>query len=226
MPNLFNSKSPSEIEVSQQVVEACEHIMLEMGAELHDNVIQKLTILRLYLDRLDRAKADPVQIELILVSMNADFLEIVNSVRKISRRLLPEKMEGDSFQKGIHLLCQNLERPGGGTIHFDMQGTEQKLPDHHEVHLYRITQELIHNAFKHSSAWHVWVRLTWSHHSLKIEVEDDGTGFTKIPVFISALQKKHNTLRMRSDVIGAKILFSQGKNGLSATVEYTIQNLA
>ena len=61
---------------------------------------------------------------------------------------------------------------------------------------------------------------------MKIEVEDDGTGFTKIPEFIDSLKKKYNTLRMRSDVIGARILFSPGKNGLSATVEYPIQNLA
>ncbi len=224
MSNLFNSKSAPEIEMSRQVMEACEHIISEMGAELHDDVIQKLTVLRLYLDRLDRAKADPAETELLLVGMNADFQEVVNSIRKISRRLLPVKMDDDSFQKGIHLLCQNLERPGGGTIHFEPHGIEQIIPDLHEVYLYRITQELIHNAFKHSSAWHIWVRLLWTENLLTIETEDDGTGFTKIPELISSLTKKYNTLRMRSNVIGAKISFSPGKKGLLATVMYPIQS--
>ena len=222
MPNLFNSRSASEIEMSHQVIEACEHIMFEMGVELHDTVIQKLTILRLSLDRLDRAKENPDEIELLLIKMNADFLDIAGAIRKISKRLLPEKMEGDSFQRGIQLLCQNLERPGGGTIHFETQGTDHKLPDLHEVYLHRITQELIHNAFKHSSAWHIWVRLFWSTNSLKIEVEDDGTGFAKIEESISSLKKKYNTLRMRSDVIGAKIQFSSAEKGLLANVIYPI----
>ena len=56
-----------------------------------------------------------------------------------------------------------------------------------------------------------------------IEVEDDGTGFSKVPEFIGLLNKKYNTLKMRSEAIGARIQFSQGKSGLLAKVEYSIK---
>ena len=222
MSLLFKSSPSIDAEVSRQAMDACEHIITEMGAELHDDLVQKLSILRFSLDRLDRSKKDPAEIESLIVSMNADFQEVVQSIRRISRRLYPVKMDGDSFQKGTALLCQNLERPGGGTIHFEPTGSEQKIPGQSEIYLYRIVQELIHNALKHSSAWHIWVRLHWEEKQLTVEVEDDGTGFSRIPEFIGALRKKHNTLRMRAKVIGAQIKYTQGNKGLLATVVYPI----
>ena len=220
---LFKSKSAFNAAVSHQAMETCEHVITEMGAELHDDLIQKLSVFRLYLDRLDRSKADQREIEMLLVGMNAEFQEVVHSVRRISRRLLPAKMADDSFQKGIAMLCQNLERPGGGTIHFEPKGPEQNIPEIAEIYIQRIIQELIHNALKHSSAWHIWVRLTWTETMLSIEVEDDGTGFSRIPEFLETLQKKNNTLRMRTNVLGAKLYYDKGQKGLLAKVEYPIQ---
>jgi two-component system NarL family sensor kinase len=222
MFNPLKSESPPESETTRLAMEACEHIISEMGAELHDDLIQKLSVFRLYLDRLERSKTDPTEIESLLEKMNADYQEVAQSVRRISRRLLPVKMEDDSFQTSISLLCQNMERPGGGTIHFQPDGTEKKLPSLAEVYLYRIIQELIHNALKHSSAWHVWVRLMWHTDHLRIEVEDDGTGFSKMSEFISSLKGRHNTLRMRTNVIGATIQYLKGTKGLLARVNYQV----
>ncbi|NOT76907.1 MAG: hypothetical protein HOP08_18440 [Cyclobacteriaceae bacterium] len=219
---LFKSKTSFEAEVSRQAMEICEQAINEMGAEIHDDLIQKISVFRLYLDRLDRSKENKREVDSLIVGMNADFEEIVQSIRRISRRLLPAKMEDDSFQKGIIMLCQNLERPGGGTIHFENVGQEQKIPELAEIYLFRIIQELIHNALKHSSAWHVWIRLQWLENKVIIEVEDDGTGFSKVPEFIEILQKKHNTLRMRSNVIGAKLSYHKGIKGLLAKVFYRI----
>lgn len=223
MTYLFRSKASFEAAISRQAMEACEHIIAEIGAELHDDLIQRLSVFRLYLDRLDRSKDDQAETQSLIISMNADFLEVVQSVRRISRRLLPVKMEQDSFQKGIVMLCQNMERPGGGTIHFEPTGPEQKISDLAESYLFRIIQELIHNALKHSSAWHIWVRLTWIENELSVEVEDDGTAFSKIQEFITSLDKKYNTLRMRSKVIGATLHYMQGKKGLLAKVSYKFQ---
>jgi len=222
MFNIFKSKSSFNTAVSKQAMESCELILSEMGAELHDDLIQKLSVFRLYLDRLDRSKTDLKEVEALIVGMNADFQEVVLSVRRISKRLLPVNMSDDSFQKGIGILCQNLERPGGGTIHFEPSGQEQKIPELAAIYLFRIIQELIHNALKHSSAWHVWLRLSWSQNMLSIEVEDDGTGFYKVPKCIETLQKKNNTLRMRSNVIGAKLSYHKGGKGLLAKVDYPL----
>ena len=62
----------------------------------------------------------------------------------------------------------------------------------------------------------MWVRLIWNNDSLDLQVEDDGTGFSKIPEYIERLKKKNNTLKLRSSIIGATIKYSQGEKGLLA----------
>jgi signal transduction histidine kinase len=221
--SLFSSsKEKHEAEIARQAMDACEHIISEMGAELHDDLIQRLSILRLSIDKLERSLANRVETEALLVSMRGEFQEVIQSVRKISKKLMPIWQGENSFQEGIRLLCQNMERPGAGNIHFETSGIEQKLSFLAENYLTRIVQELIHNAYKHSSAWHVWVRLLWRLERLVIEVEDDGTGFSKIAEFIDLLRKKTGTLKMRSLVIGASILYDEGKKGLLARVDYAI----
>lgn len=211
-----------DLEMARRVTEICDQVILEMGAELHDDLIQKLSIFRLYLDRLERSAHNPGETEALLINMRADFEGVVQSVRRISRKLLPEFTNHDSLDKSIELLCKSLERPGFGNIYFESSGTEGKISSQTLSHLYRIIQELIHNAFKHSAAWHIWVRINWQTEKLVIEVEDDGSGFNKISEFIDRLRKKNNTLRLRSQVIGAVVSYDHGKKGLLAKIEYKL----
>lgn len=221
MPFIFTSRKKLETEISKRAAEACDQVMLEMGAELHDDLIQKLSIFRLYLDRLERSSHNPAETEALLINMRTDFEGVVQSVRRISRKLLPEQTSIDSLQTSIDLLCKTMERPGSGNVYVECTGNEQTIPALSQTYLYRIVQELIHNAFKHSAAWHIWVRLNWEPSKLTIEVEDDGTGFHKISEFIDRLRKKNNTLKMRSQVIGATITYHHGQKGLLAKVEYS-----
>jgi signal transduction histidine kinase len=222
----FISKKKFDTEIARRTMETCEQITSEMGAELHDDLIQKLTIFRLYMDRLERSSSDPEEINALLITMRGDFDIVSQSIRKISRRLMPVSMEGDSFQTRIHMLCQNMEMPGAGNVHFEVKGEEQSMTELSQRYIHRIIQELIHNAFKHSSAWHIWVRLKWTATQLQAEVEDDGTGFSKTPEFINELKKKNNTLRMRSTAIGATISYTNGTKGLLATLSYPIESAA
>lgn len=221
---VFKSQAAFDAEVSRQAMEATEQIITEMGAEIHDDLVQRLSVFRLYLDRLDRAKGDAEQTEALITSMNADFVEVVDTIRRISRRLMPVNMEHDSLEVRIQTLCQNMERPGGGTIHFTQSGLEQPVPERDAIHLLRIIQELINNAFKHSSAWLVDIRFHWNGSTLQIEVEDDGTAFSKLDSYLDVLHSKNNTLRMRSTILHAPIHYSQGKKGLLVRLNYTLPN--
>jgi len=206
--------------VAREAMEAVEHITNEMGAEIHDDLMHRLVIFRFYFDRMERELNDPEQLNTLLTEMKGEFQEVVQSVRKISRQLMPAKMDQKNFTSGLHLLCISMERPGAGHIHFECDGTEQPISDQSETYLSRIVQELIHNAFKHSAAWHIWVRMRWGANDLVIEVEDDGTGFMQNAKVIAELKKKYNTLKMRSQAIGATITYKNGANGLLAHVTF------
>jgi signal transduction histidine kinase len=212
----FLSNRKLEAEISKRTAEACDEIISEMGAELHDDLIQKLSVFRLYLDRLERLGGDAKEIESLSIKMRTEFDQVVHAVRNISRRLLPVKTEGETLEKTIQILCQHMEHAGTGHVHFQNTGSPVALQPQVERYVFRIIQELIHNAFKHSSAWHVWVRLQWMEKTLLIEVEDDGTGFSRIPDLTERLNRKYNTLKLRSKIIGADIRYSQGAKGLLA----------
>ena len=220
---IFLSKEKLEAEIAKRAAEACEQVISEMGAELHDDLIQKLSVFRLYLDRMERSSADQAEMESLSIKMRSEFDQVIRVVRNISRRLLPARMEGETLDKTLEMLCQNMEHPGTGHIHFESEGLPFPLENQVERYLFRIVQELIHNAFKHSSAWHIWIRLKWTPELLAVEVEDDGTGFSKIPEFIERLKQKNNTLKLRSTVIGATLNYSQGQKGLLARLTLEIE---
>jgi two-component system NarL family sensor kinase len=221
---IFISKKKLESEIAKRTSEACDQIASEMGAEIHDDLIQKLSIFRLYIDRIERSSTDPVEIQSLVVKMRRDFEQVVLAIKSISKRLLPIYIEGYDLHLSLELLCQNMEYAGTGHIHVESQGIPIELTDNVKTHIVRIVQELIQNAFRHSAAWHIWVRLHWFAHELIIEVEDDGSGFGKIPEFIDRLKKKSNTLKMRALTIGASIDYIQGAKGLLARFKLSITN--
>lgn len=207
------SKGKMEEDIARRVADTCEHILSEMGAELHDDLVQRLSVFRLYIDQLERCSSETSDVELIAVKMRSEFDQVIRAVRSISRRLLPTRMDGETLDRTVAILCQNMEHPSMGHVHFENQGTPVHLLSKVEHYLFRVVQELIHNAFKHSAAWHVWVRLNWDSSRITIEVEDDGTGFSKVSEFIRRLKQKNNTLRLRCSVIGHRLVIHQVQEG-------------
>lgn len=202
----------------------CEQIISEMGAEIHDDLIQKLTILRLHLDRIERSVDQPNEAIGLILKMQSDFDEVSRTVRVISRKLMTADTLEQSFEHDIGILCQNMQHPGTGRIHLTSEGEELPLLPADKKYLHRIIQELIHNAFKHSAAWNVWVRLNWANETLSIDVEDDGTSLLTSSGIIEKFKKKNSTLIMRATAIGTAIQFLQGEKGLIARLSYGIRN--
>ncbi len=222
----FTGSSDFNERVSIRAAEFCEQVISEMGAELHDEIIQKLSSMSFYIERIERAANDPAEILNLVARMRSDFATMTQNVRTISQRLNPVHNTGDSFSNTIAQLCDLMQRPGNGHISFRSIGAEHPLSQLSFTYLYRIVQELIHNAFKHSAAWKVDVTVTWTKPALIIEVEDDGTGSTKVNDITSTLQSKRNTLQMRSQAINASIRYGKGKKGLLVKVEFPLVEIS
>jgi signal transduction histidine kinase len=204
-------------ELVNELIERYENEILKMGADIHDDLIQKLTVYRLHVDKLEHAETI-LEVQVIADRMKTDFKTVVDSIRRITQRLLPE-MEIGSFTGMMRELCRREEKPGVAFIRFKSDGTEMPVDTMHQPHLLRIVQELINNATKHTLAWHIEVRLYWKPEEIVIEVEDDGKRFENL----AEKMKKPGTfatLRMRTSRIGANIQFLQGSNGAKAVVTY------
>src|SRR5690606_33513038 len=150
----YASSEVLEAEISRKAAEICDQIATDLGAEIHDDLIQKLFMFRLFIDQIEQASNDPIEIESIAIKMRTEFEHIVRTVRSISRRLLPIRNDGDTLQQAAEALCQNLEIPGRGYVHFVNKGEAVGIERGKEMYILRIIEELVENAFRHSSAWH------------------------------------------------------------------------
>ena len=81
-----------------------------------------------------------------------------------------------SVENQVRALCQDLEHYGLA-IHVSETNWPAELPGATALTLYRVTQEALHNAAKHSGAEAVWVRLEATDSLLKLTVSDAGVGF-------------------------------------------------
>jgi signal transduction histidine kinase len=221
--SFFGKQSSFEKEVAIRASQFCEVVISEMGAEIHDDLIQKVSVLKLYLDRLERSAGDPTETLTTTARMRSDLDGVIGSIRAVSRRMLPTLLETDSFEKNISLLCQNMESFSAANIHTEVYGVECPMPYNSKLYLFRIAQELIHNALKHSTAWHIWVRLFFEGKKLTIEVEDDGTRISQVGEIIRQMDKKKNTLTIRTRALGAELTYERGAKGLLGKVVYVVK---
>jgi signal transduction histidine kinase len=71
-----------------------------------------------------------------------------------------------------------VQRQSGLTIEYDKRGTPFPVDSTTGVHVYRLVQEALNNAVRHSGADKAWVRLRYLDDGLEVEVEDHGKGFS------------------------------------------------
>lgn len=211
----FISRKKMEAEVARRAAETCERILQEMGADVHDNVKQHAFMCSMDAVALERSVKDP-DLQSLLVRLKLNIERLLHAVGIATRKLSPSSSKDETLVTQLQTLCRNIDRPGMATIHFANNGEPVRLGDSTEIYILRMVQELIQNAFRHSYAWHIWVRIQWQPGRLIIEVEDDGSGFNRLEEFIGLLKKKHNSIKMRSNAIGASIKYKRGKKGLLA----------
>jgi signal transduction histidine kinase len=124
---------------SKNSMEACEAVISEMGAEIHDDLIQRLSILKLRIDRLQleystasNAMNDSLQ------QLQYDYKSITDSVRRISKRLHPTRIDGETFDKPVLALCHNIDNTSSSRIKVTVQGVSRRLANQPEIYLLRM----------------------------------------------------------------------------------------
>lgn len=220
----FKSKNHYDNEVSKKVTETAENLMVQIGTEIHDDIIQKLSIIKLHIDNINGHLGDPVELQRIVLELTTEFEHTTNSIRALSHRLMPSQIDHESLNQQIQLMCQLIEKSTKRVIHYTSHGDEPLLNSSTKLNLLRICQEIIQNSVRHSHAWNIWVRFKWDESVIEFEIEDDGTNITKLNQIISTLDFKNNSIRIRAKSIGATIQNSTGAKGLITRVKYRLLN--
>jgi signal transduction histidine kinase len=133
----------------------------------------------------------------------------LDSVRSLSQALHPVTLEEAGLESTVDWYLPVVERQNGIVIHYEKSGTPFPLESRMAVHVYRVLQEALNNATRHSGTKEVWVRLRFLPDELELEVEDRGAGFHpdgKRGIGLVAM-------RERAELLGGAINFAQPPKG-------------
>jgi signal transduction histidine kinase len=146
-----------------------------IARELHDDINQQLAILSIDLDRLhsDHLQAHSVKrLSRALETVQA----ISTSVRELSHRLHPSKLRLIGLVAALDTLRRDLSPPHL-RIAFSYRDVPSEINETIAMCVFRVAQEALANAVKHSDAAHVWLDLTGGPRSVALTITDDGKGF-------------------------------------------------
>jgi signal transduction histidine kinase len=169
--------------LSHQLQNAREEEAARIAQELHDELGQELSVMRLELERLTRrilAHADTLRPEDLVAPIN-EFGERIDAavrlVRRISSELRPGVLDRLGLQAGIEWLLNQFERRTGITTTLSVEGVRYWEDADLSTALFRITQEALTNIARHTQATLITTRLLFSDQQVALIIKDDGEGF-------------------------------------------------
>jgi PAS domain S-box-containing protein len=172
---LLADKLKHQRQLTQATIDGQEKERTEIGKELHDNIGQQLTTIKLFLD-LAKTTADESTNEMVSLALKG-VSDVINEVRAISKSLVPSTLKDLGLIESINELIDSFRRTQLMAIHFDhFNFHENPLPENQQLTLFRITQEQLNNIVKHSRARNVWIRIGWEANRFFLQIKDDGIG--------------------------------------------------
>lgn len=146
---------------------------------MHDGLGQQLTALEFVCTALKEDAAGNPDFAKRLGTMGQMLREAIAQTRSLARGLVPVGNEPDALQNGLTELAGRINTLGRLHCRFECPETMTLSDSFVAGHLYRIAQEAVNNAVKHSRAKTVTIQLTRENGVLLLQVTDDGTGLAK-----------------------------------------------
>jgi two-component system sensor histidine kinase UhpB len=185
-------------ESSGRVMAAQEAERLRIARELHDELGQSLTAVALRAEHIaQREGADHPEFS----EMARIVQQSLDDVRRISLELRPGALEELGLLNAVISLCARVSEQTGMLIHRQLEGPIPALAPDVELAVYRIAQEALTNAVRHSHATEVTVSLRRSGDDLLLSVKDNGSGMPEQVVARGGL----TGIRERAMLIGAEL---------------------
>jgi signal transduction histidine kinase len=159
-----------------RLMEAQEQERTRIARELHEDINQRLALLAIELQRINLDSA--VDIHTRSAELFKRTIGISGDVQALSHQLHSSKLEFLGVVSAVKGLCAEFAvKQPNVTIEFESRGVPGKLPQDLSLCLFRVLQEGLRNAVKHSGARRLEVRLEGSAVAVTLKIRDHGRGF-------------------------------------------------
>jgi PAS domain S-box-containing protein len=165
-------------EFGGRLIAAQEEERTRIARELHDDIGQRLALLAIDIQQFERSAAvsDAEVLEKIR-RLWEQTNEISADLGRISHQLHSSKLQLLGLAPAIHSLCEEFSRQHGITVNCNTMSVPDRLNSNISLGLFRVVQEALRNAVKHSHAKSVTVRLSMDKNEVFLSIFDDGVGF-------------------------------------------------
>lgn len=161
--------------LARQLLNAQEGERRHLAHELHDELGQTLTAIKITLQAARRVADDAVSPHLDECISLAE--KTLGQVRHLSVDLRPAALDRLGLVPSVRGLLEREAQRNGLVTHLEADVATPRLPPDVETACFRIVQEALTNVVRHARAHEVWVGLQETAQELRLSVRDDGIGF-------------------------------------------------
>lgn len=159
-----------------KILTAQEEERSHLARELHDDLSQRLAAVAIEAGKLENdtvASASSIQ---SLGNLKQGIISICDDLHRLSRQMHPSILDDFGLEEALVADCTNLMRRTDIEVDCQVENIPKQIPKPIELCLYRVAQESLWNAVKHSGASRISVRLVGKNQRLTLEISDNGCG--------------------------------------------------
>jgi len=196
---LMSEKLERQKEISETVIRVQEKERSRIGHELHDNVNQILSTVKLFVEMLSPTSADEKEIR----QKSLEYLgSAIEEIRKLSKELVVPQLKKERLVDSIRSLVEDINISGVMDIRFTHDQENELLSSGRKVTIFRIVQEQLKNILKYSKATQAQVFLQCKDNELQLFISDNGIGFDPKQVTKGiGLSNIHDRVRFYNGVV-------------------------
>ncbi|MGZ3814950.1 MAG: sensor histidine kinase [Mucilaginibacter sp.] len=209
-----------DAELIKTQMEIQEQTMQTIGADLHDNIGQLLSLTSITLSSVEldnRAKAQQK------IDAARDLtLQSIKEMRLLGKLLQGEQLIGMGLDEAIRYEINWIEKAGKYEVNYTLKG---EAPDKNnadkDLILFRILQEVLNNIIKHSNATQVDIKLEYKTAAIDLQVIDNGAGFDLYEMPEGQKGMGLRNIQKRAEIVGGEV-FIQSQPGQGTCIDIFI----
>jgi two-component system NarL family sensor kinase len=162
-------------ELLQTQLEIQEQTFKNISQEIHDNIGQVLSLVKLNINTMSDAAPEALH-EKINDSKHL-ITKAIQDLRDLSKSLNTDYVTELGLSRSIEYELEMIKKTGSYEIQFNIEGIIYRLEAQQELILFRIVQEVLHNIIKHAKASIIDVQLIFKPEIFTLKINDNGVGF-------------------------------------------------
>ena len=163
--------------VSGRLIEAQEQERRRIARELHDDLGQRLAMLAIGLAQLQQSSWNPSEFPEHIGKLQQQTFGIAADIQSLSHQLHSSRLQYLGLPAALRGFCQEFSEQQKVEVDFETHGIPTPLSSDVSLCFFRVLQEALHNAAKHSGVRRFEVRLWGTPDEIHLTISDSGVGF-------------------------------------------------